>query len=171
MAFVAGWYAKRLVWADWSKYRYPSGWSIATPDQLCPLRSLHIPITFSNKKYGQPKRGISTNHASDLMNFVLKGGRMLFWPLHLHILTEIRHISDHLYCFCLTWLLICTTLQLQFTQTAAEVSMMTSSNGSIFRVTGHLCGEFTGPRWIPHTKASDAELWCLLWSAPESTVE
>ena len=25
--------------------------------------------------------------------------------------------------------------------------------------------EFTGPRWIPHTKASDAELWCFLWSA------
>ena len=24
-----------------------------------------------------------------------------------------------------------------------------------------------GPRWIPRTKASDAELWCLLWSAPE----
>ena len=22
-------------------------------------------------------------------------------------------------------------------------------------------------RWIPSTKASDAELWCLLWSAPE----
>ena len=46
-------------------------------------------------------------------------------------------------------------------------TMMTSWNGNIFRVTGHLCGEFTGPRWIPHTKASDAELWCLLWSAPE----
>ena len=29
--------------------------------------------------------------------------------------------------------------------------MMTSSDGNIFRVTGHLCGEFTGPRWIPHT--------------------
>ena len=28
--------------------------------------------------------------------------------------------------------------------------MMTSWNGNIFRVTGHLCGEFTGPRWIPH---------------------
>ena len=25
--------------------------------------------------------------------------------------------------------------------------MMTSSNGKIFRVTGHLCGEFTGPRF------------------------
>ena len=36
--------------------------------------------------------------------------------------------------------------------------MMTSSNGNIFRITGHLCGEFTGPRWIPRTKASDTEL-------------
>ena len=40
---------------------------------------------------------------------------------------------------------------------------MTSSNGNIFRVTGHLCGEFTGPQWIPHTKASDAELWCTVF--------
>ena len=48
---------------------------------------------------------------------------------------------------------------------------MTSSNGNIFRVTAHLCGEFTGLRWIARTKASDAELWCFLWSAPEYTVE
>ena len=27
--------------------------------------------------------------------------------------------------------------------------------------------EFTGDRWIPLTKASDAELWCFLWSVPE----
>ena len=40
--------------------------------------------------------------------------------------------------------------------------MMTSSNGNIFRDTGLLCGEFTGDRWIPCTKASDAELWCFL---------
>ena len=44
--------------------------------------------------------------------------------------------------------------------------VMTSSNGNIFRVTVPLCGEFTGHWWIPHTKASDAELWCFLWSAP-----
>ena len=37
--------------------------------------------------------------------------------------------------------------------------MMMSSNGNIVRDTGHLCGEFTGPRWIPRTKARDAELW------------
>ena len=45
--------------------------------------------------------------------------------------------------------------------------MMTSSKGNIFRVTGHVCGEFTGPRRIPRTKASDAELWYFRWSAPE----
>ena len=45
----------------------------------------------------------------------------------------------------------------------SKTSMMTTSNGNIFCVTGHLCGEFTGPRWIPHTKASDAELWCFVF--------
>ena len=34
--------------------------------------------------------------------------------------------------------------------------MMTSSNGNIF----------IGHWWIPRTKASDAELWYFLWSAP-----
>ena len=34
-------------------------------------------------------------------------------------------------------------------------------NGTIFRVTGPLCGEFTGHRWIPRTKSSGEELWCL----------
>ena len=48
-----------------------------------------------------------------------------------------------------------------------QFNMRRSSNGNTFRVTGHLCGEFTGPRWIPRTKASDAERWCFLWSAPE----
>ena len=41
--------------------------------------------------------------------------------------------------------------------------MMTSSNGNIFCVTGPLCGEFSGHRWIPRTKASGAELCCFLW--------
>ena len=31
----------------------------------------------------------------------------------------------------------------------AYTTMMTSSNGSIFRVTGHLCREFTGPGEFP----------------------
>ena len=40
-----------------------------------------------------------------------------------------------------------------------------------FRVTGPLWEEFTGHRWIPRTKACDAELWYFLCSAPEQTVE
>ena len=36
---------------------------------------------------------------------------------------------------------------------------MTSSNGNIFRVTGLLCGEFSGHRRILRTKTSDAVLW------------
>ena len=50
--------------------------------------------------------------------------------------------------------------------TRASSDMMTSSNGNIFRVTAHLCEEFAGHRWITRTKASDAEIWCYLWSAP-----
>ena len=29
-----------------------------------------------------------------------------------------------------------------------------------------IAGKFTGDRWFPPTKASDAELWCFLLSAP-----
>ena len=49
---------------------------------------------------------------------------------------------------------------------------MTSSyrpHHHIFRVTGPFVGGIH--RWIPLTKASDAELWCFLWSASEQTVE
>ena len=38
---------------------------------------------------------------------------------------------------------------------------------TFFRVNGPLWWEFTGHRWIPLTEASDVELWCFLWSAPE----
>ena len=48
---------------------------------------------------------------------------------------------------------------------------MTSSNDNIFYVTGLLCGEFTGDRRIPRTKAFDAEFWRFLYFAPEPTVE
>ena len=44
--------------------------------------------------------------------------------------------------------------------------IMTSSNENVFYVTGLLCKEFTSHQWIPLTKASEAELWCFLWSVP-----
>ena len=36
------------------------------------------------------------------------------------------------------------------------------SNGNISCVTGPLCWEFTGHRWIPLKTASNAELWCFV---------
>ena len=59
-----------------------------------------------------------------------------------------------------TWLLIIVRNML--TQRRPFDIMMTSSNKNIFRVTGHLCAEFTDPRWIARTKASDVEFWCFL---------
>ena len=51
-----------------------------------------------------------------------------------------------------------TGFHFHFTTTVHSQYMMVSSYGNIFRVTGHLCGEFGGHRWIHRTKASDAEL-------------
>ena len=45
--------------------------------------------------------------------------------------------------------------------------MITLPNGSTFCITGPLWGESTGQRWVPLIKASDAEIWCLIWSAPQ----
>ena len=55
---------------------------------------------------------------------------------------------------------------MQCTDSALTLIMMMSSNGNLSRVTGPLCGEFTDHRWIPLTKASDAELWRFLSSVP-----
>ena len=52
----------------------------------------------------------------------------------------------------LYFLLIFTRLLIFFNGTYHPIghyNMMTSSNGYIFRVTGRLCGEFTGHRWSP----------------------
>ena len=53
------------------------------------------------------------------------------------------------------WLAICV-------QSALVPWHITPSNGNIFRVTGPLWWESTGRRWIPLTKARDAELWCFI---------
>ena len=51
--------------------------------------------------------------------------------------------------------------------THVTVGYDTVDNKMVFRVTGHLYGEFTGDRRIPRTKASDAELWYFIWYVPE----
>ena len=99
-------------------------------------------------------------------------------PFVIHWLSSLAYVMSDccLLCFtcnfaysvCLT-LCICMTIKLFWIW--IWIWMITSSNGNIFRVTGPLCGEFTGQWWIPLTKASDAELWCFLWSVAEQSVE
>ena len=57
----------------------------------------------------------------------------------------------------------CERKSLVITGFPSQKDMMTSSNGNIFLVTGLLCGEFTGHRSIPLTKASDEEPSPPLW--------
>ena len=78
-----------------------------------------------------------------------------------HWFTSFKFIRQ--YCWCtdnnfVSIVVIC------WSPGSKQISMITSSNGIIFRVTVPLCGEFIGHRWIPHTKASDVEHWCFLWS-------
>ena len=94
-------------------------------------------------------------------NFPKTGGdlNVCIWPL---MFMQLR--------FCVpatTPLIFCWTTSNNYYTTGYSVTsmwqirggvrfMMTSSNGNIFRVTGH----------SPH-KGQCAELWCFLWSAPE----
>ena len=52
-----------------------------------------------------------------------------------------RADQKKLFCFRWAWASIVTS--------SIQHVMMTPSNGNIFRITGHLCREFTGHRWIP----------------------
>ena len=45
---------------------------------------------------------------------------------------------------------------------SCEISMMTSSNGNIFCINGHLCRELSGHRWIPQSLVNSPHKgqWC-----------
>ena len=74
------------------------------------------------------------------------------WSTKKTIMThEIMKLCEHLSISNTFWRIVRRVYEKQ----NATRYMMTSSNGNIFRVTGHFCGEFTGPRCIPRTKASN----------------
>ena len=67
------------------------------------------------------------------IGLVLSGNKTLpeptLNPIYVALCVKAKHVHDHvMVCVCI---------------------MMTSSNGNIFRVTGPLCGEFTGPGEFP----------------------
>ena len=78
--------------------------------------------------------------------------RVLFAYIALYGILLLSFVASVCYSVSLS---VTTVIKNGLCQLADKNSMMTSSNGNIFRVTGPLCGEFTGHRWIPRTKASD----------------
>ena len=62
-------------------------------------------------------------------------------------------IVRYLFTYIIIWVLTIINKDVQ-----TWVCHVTTSRGNIFRVTGPLCGESTGHRWMPLTKASDADL-------------
>ena len=101
---------------------------------------------------------VNNREAGDLRRYHAHYDVIVMWPSANSDRSATRLIPNTGLGWCVT---LCSTVIPHIH------NMMTSSNGNIFRVTGHLCGEFTGLRWIPRTKASDAGLWCFLWSASE----
>ena len=123
------------------------------------------------------------NHTNPVVS-----NNVFYWNTYSHPVTISDQFQKPTLCACHAWcayrtiirvpwplsLALHQTLIPVFTTTTAVVRktggwifMMTSSNENIFHVTGSLCGDFTGHRWILLTKASDAELRCFHWSALE----
>ena len=63
----------------------------------------------------------------------------------------------------------CYLINVSVTNALKRNSTMTSSNGNIFRVTRPFWREPTDAGGLK--KASDAELWCFLWYAPQQTIQ
>ena len=141
-------YAVRMKF-KWTSYRRTSD-----VNMLYPCNTNEVDMRFINSSHEIHMKFI---WISNDLNFMLTS-----CELHKNYMTSSLH-------YTWIWLLaslLCTSYEWA-SESALIVSisgnhMMTSSNGDIFRVTGHLCGEFTGDRWIPCTKASDVELWCSL---------
>ena len=70
--------------------------------------------------------------------------------LYISFLVFVQNITCQISIWCGWYTLQWTVPQLSGKEcTGLKCNMMTSSNGNIFRVTGPLCGEFTGPGEFP----------------------
>ena len=100
-------------------------------------------------------------------------GTLRIWPVFVPLWSRRRRAGKKVtavtFFRCPTVKLLFCKISQNYTHSGVElrlnefsIDMMTSSNRNICRVTGPLCGEFTGLRWIPRTKAGDAEMFSLI---------
>ena len=146
MSFCQGWYQMRIII---SKYT----WLV----HICNHRVLQMSSRLLYKTY--VKAGWVSYHIShrsfECCHLVIDESKLLIEP------PKIGQRCNFVLSAC---------LYVAWVMTKFDCHTITSSYGNFFRVTGPLPGESTGHRWIPLTKASDAERWCFRWTAPEQTV-
>ena len=155
------------VITGWQKMNIHGQYSLATIN----FKTLYAIYITSPVIFQSPHSGFPINTTKWTGRLILAHSLIIGFPYLTHCKVTktipylIHVISDD---FISGWIFSVYHLSaLSGCRSLPSIIMMTSSNGNIFRVTGHLCGEFTGPRWIPRTKASDVELWCFLWSVSE----
>ena len=150
---------KSSCWADQQGGRVPRAWS----DKLwpfkfiCPIATLSLNCHTNHHNHHHLTNAVNSTwmwmnnyHQQPQTTFATV---VFKWKLF-----KVYHISS-------------SGRSLEWNLSGLSQSMITSSNGNILRVAGPLWGEFPSHRWIPLTKASNAELRCILWSAPEQTVQ
>ena len=97
---------------------------------------------------------ISTNHGMAIADIEISTTSAKMFVIFINA----RWLWEHYHGICLPRFAIIFVI-------VTLLPIMAASNDNFFRVTGPLCGKFTGLRWIPVTKASNTDLWCFLWSA------
>ena len=95
--------------------------------------------------------------------FILKEGQISFFPLGLNI---IKFVLSILRDNRLAFNHFITLLSSLFITVDNSCKLLALQN-NVVSSANKIEGEFTGHRWIPLSKARDAELWCFLWSAPD----
>ena len=104
--------------------------------------------------------GLKLNHVSKSGPWCRRLWSLLNKAMVCYLTIQIPYLIEWLINWCTLLLLACSIRLWFICQTATQLiwcvfdylisdDMMTSSNGNIFRVTGPLCGEFTGHRWNP----------------------
>ena len=155
-------YFETVLWNPWTKMT--SKLEMLTPS-VCLERKCHTSDELGNLFIGSNGWEIFGLHISLTLNYAQPSQAITihgkYWKLHLLN-------KSHLIIILIWYIMLLDVVNVYLIKVQKlNVFMMTSSNGNIFRVTGPLCGEFTGPGEFPAQRASHAELWCFLWSVPE----
>ena len=136
-------------------------------------RDINVNNTIQMKSSCNHRTTFCQNSENDTKHLLMKcNGHKIVRQVSYHAqYVTFWSVSDVGWYEVMIWVSSIWKHQTSYPGIGCHLNIMTSWNENIFDITGPFYREFTGHWWIPLTKASDAELWCFLWSAPKQTVE